>query len=59
MELATNGFDMKSVVVIEAASKKAVKADGSAPAAPAAPAAAEPAAPAAAPAVFSAGTFAR
>ena len=59
VELATNGFDLKSVVVIEAASKKAVKADGSAPAAPAAPAAAEPAAPAAAPAVFSADTFAR
>jgi len=32
VELATNGFDLKSVVVIEAASKKAVKADGSAPA---------------------------
>ena len=56
VELASNGFDLKSVVVIEAASKKAVKADGSAPAAPAA---AEPAAPAAAPAVFSADTFAR
>lgn len=66
VELSTNGFDLKSVVVIEAASKKAVKADGSAPESaggaqdvPSAPVAAEPAAPAAAPAVFSADTFAR
>ena len=66
VELATNGFDLKSVVVIEAASKKSVKADESVPeaasnyaAVPAAPADAEPAAPATAPAVFSAGTFAR